>query len=77
MRLLKQGFTASYWAYSFGAAALTTTPLRMIVNGQTGSVTEIAPVVFVAANIVIGVIALGTMRLLLQGRLLPSPAPGR
>ena len=49
----------------------------MIANGQTGPVTEIAPVLFVAANIVIGVIALGTIRLLLQGRLLPSPAPGR
>lgn len=65
LRLLKQGFTASYWADSFGAAALATTPLRMIANGQTGPVTEIAPVLFVAANIVIGVIALGTIRLVL------------
>ena len=75
--LLKQPFNASYWAYTFGAAALTTTPLRMIAHGQTGPVTEIAPVLFVAANIVIGLIALGTIRLLLQGRLLPSPAPAR
>jgi tellurite resistance protein len=75
--LLKQKFTASYWAYTFGVAALTTTPLRMIAHGQTGPVTQIAPVLFVGANIVIGLIALGTIRLLLQGRLLPTPAPTR
>lgn len=75
--LLKQPFTASYWAYSFGVAALTTTPLRMIAHGQSGPVTQIAPVLFGAANIVIGLIALGTIRLLLQGRLLPKPAPAR
>jgi tellurite resistance protein len=73
--LLKQGFAANYWAYSFGAAALATTPLRMIAHGQTGPVTELAPVLFLGANIVIGLIALGTVRLLLQGRLLPRPAP--
>jgi tellurite resistance protein len=75
--LRKQPFSPSYWAYSFGVAALTTTPLRMIAHGQTGPVTEIAPVLFVGANIVIGLIALGTIRLLLQGRLLPAPATAR
>lgn len=75
--LLKQPFSASYWAYSFGVAALTTTPLRMIEHGQSGPVTEIAPVLFIGANIVIGLIALGTLKLLVQGRLLPSPAPAK
>lgn len=75
--LLKQPFSASYWAYSFGAAALTTTPLRMIANGQSGPATEIAPVLFLAANVVIGLIALGTIRLILQGRLLPTPVTTR
>lgn len=75
--LLKAPFSASYWAYSFGAAALSTTPLRMIAHGQTGPAAEIAPVLFVGANIVIGLIALGTIRLLLQGRLLPAPAAPR
>ena len=73
--LLKQPFSAAYWAYSFGAAALTTTPLRMIAHGETGPATQIAPILFIAANLVIGLIALGTIRLLLQGRLLPQPAP--
>jgi tellurite resistance protein len=75
--LRKQPYSPSYWAYSFGVTALTTTPLRMIAHGQTGPVTEIAPVLFAGANIAIGLIALGTIRLLLQGRLLPSPAPAR
>ncbi len=72
--LMKQPFSASYWAYSFGVAALTTTPLRMIAHGQSGPLTEIAPVLFLGANIVIGLIALGTIRLLLQSRLLPASA---
>jgi tellurite resistance protein len=75
--LLKQPFSAAYWAYSFGVAALATTPLRMIAHGQTGPATQIAPVLFLGANIVIGLIALGTIRLLLQGRLLPNSAPAR
>ena len=75
--LMKQPFSASYWAYTFGAAALTTTPLRMIANGETGPATQIAPGLFVAANIVITVIALGTIRLLLQGRLLTILSPTR
>ena len=72
--LLKAPFSASYWAYSFGVAALSTTPLRMIAHGESGPATDIAPVLFAAANIVIALIALGTVRLLLQGRLLPAPA---
>ena len=75
--LLKAPFSASYWAYSFGVAALTTTPLRMIAHGQIGPVTQIAPVLFVFANLVTGLIALGTLKLLVQGHLLPYPAAAR
>jgi tellurite resistance protein len=71
--LLKAPFTASYWAFTFGAAALAATPLRMIAHGDTGPATQLAPVLFIAANLTIGLIALGTIRLLLQGRLLPLP----
>ena len=73
--LLKQPFSAAYWAYTFGAAALTTTPLRMIARGETGPATQIAPALFVAANIVVALVAVGTLRLLFAGRLLPSSAP--
>jgi hypothetical protein len=50
---------------------------RMIARGQSGPVTEVAPVLCAGANIVIGLIALGSVQLLLQGRLLPSPSPAR
>jgi tellurite resistance protein len=70
--LLKQPFTASYWAYTFGAAALPTAPLRMIAHGETGAATELAPVLFGAANVAIGLVAINTIRLLLQGRIFPN-----
>ena len=72
--LLKQRFTASYWAFTFGAAALTTTPLRMIAHGDTGPAAQIAPVLFVGANVVILLVSVGTVRLLAGGRLLPAAA---
>lgn len=75
--LLKQPFAASYWAFTFGAAALPTAPLRMIAHGVAGPVAEMAPVLFIASNLVIGLTAVGTIRLLLQGRLLPSATPTR
>jgi tellurite resistance protein len=46
----------------------------MIERGATGAVASIAPFLFVGANIVVALIALGTVRLLLQGRLLPKTA---
>jgi tellurite resistance protein len=73
--LLKQPFSASYWAYTFGAAALPTAPLRMIAHGETGPATALAPVLFVAANVAIALVALNTIRLLLQGRLILNPSP--
>jgi tellurite resistance protein len=73
--LMKQPFTASYWAYTFAATALTTIPLRMIAHGQTGPATQIAQVLFLAANVVIALSALATIRLLLKGRLLRATAP--
>jgi tellurite resistance protein len=71
----QQPFAPSYWAFTFGATALASVPLRMIDRGSTGAATMVAPYVFVAANLVVGLIALGTLRLILRHQLLPSPAP--
>ena len=71
----QQPFAPSYWAFTFGAAALATVPLDMMERGATGAVASIAPYTFVAANIVVALIALATVRLMLQGRLLPKAAP--
>jgi len=74
----KQPFAASYWAFSFGATALATAPLRMIERGDVGPMAVLAPGLFVFANLVIAVLAIGTLYLLFVGQLLPAsaaPAP--
>jgi tellurite resistance protein len=70
----QQSFAPSYWAFTFGATALAAVPLDMMERGTTGAVASIAPYLFIAANIVVALVALGTLRLLLQGRLLPKAA---
>jgi tellurite resistance protein len=70
----KQPFAASYWGFSFGVTALATAPLRMIERGDIGPAAMLAPWLFVFANVVIGVLTIGTLYLLLVGRLLPAAA---
>ncbi|MFM0522460.1 MULTISPECIES: dicarboxylate transporter/tellurite-resistance protein TehA [Caballeronia] len=65
-------FTPSYWAFSFGAAALPTMAIRMVERGATGPMAWIAPVAFVLANVVIGLMVAGTVRAIVQGKLLPA-----
>jgi tellurite resistance protein len=43
-------------------------------RGTTEAVALIAPYIFVATNIVVGLIALATLRLMLKGQLLPKAA---
>ena len=78
LRLLRwirqQPFAPSYWAFTFGATALAAVPLDMMERGSTGAVASIAPYIFVAANIVVALIALATLRLMWQGQLLPKAA---
>jgi tellurite resistance protein len=72
--LFQQPFAASYWAFTFGIAALALSGLRLVERGMTGALAELAVLLFIGANIAIGSIALGTVRLLLRGKLLPPPA---
>jgi tellurite resistance protein len=65
----REAFAPSYWAFTFGATALATAPLRLIARGDAGAVAYLAPVLFVAANLVVGAIAVGTVWLLLRGQL--------
>jgi tellurite resistance protein len=67
----EQPFTASYWAFTFGLTALAAAPLRMAAHGDP-VMAALAPWLFGMANLGVLVIALGTLRLLLQGRLLPA-----
>lgn len=71
----QQPFAPSYWGFSFGVAALPTMAMRMAERGDTGPALWLAPTLFVAANLIIGILAVKTLALLVQGRLLPAAAP--
>ncbi len=62
--ITEQPFAPSYWAFTFGATALATAPLLMIEHGEDGAVASLAPYLFTAANLTVGLIAIGTLRLL-------------
>jgi len=68
----RQAFTPSYWAFSFGAAALPTMALRMVERGATGTIEWLAIGLFVATNLVIGLIVWNTVRVWIGGKLLPK-----
>jgi len=71
--IMQQPFAGSYWAFTFGLTALSTTALRMTARGDTGAISELAPVIFVLVNIALAIIAVGTLWLLVRGKLLPAP----
>ena len=68
-----QPFGTSYWAFSFGAAALASAVVRLALGGAPVEI-ALAPFVFGAANLLILTLAVQTLRLLVSGRLLPRPA---
>jgi len=72
--IMRQPFAASYWGFTFGISALATASLRLVGHGDTGPMALLAPYLFAGANVAIGVIALGTLRLIAQNRLIPAPA---
>jgi tellurite resistance protein len=72
--IMQQPFATSYWGFTFGITALATAPLRMVDHADTGAMTHLAPYLFVGANIAVGLIALCTLRLIVQRRLLPQAA---
>ncbi|WP_341316848.1 dicarboxylate transporter/tellurite-resistance protein TehA [Paraburkholderia sp. IMGN_8] len=68
----RQAFVPGYWAFSFGVGALPTMAMRMVERGAAGPLEWVAPVLFVAANLIIGVLAVKTLELLLRGKLFPT-----
>ena len=70
----KHPFAPSYWAFSFGVAALPTLAMRMVERGGSGPVEWLAPILFVLANVAIGTLVVKTLGLLLRGTLLPGVA---
>lgn len=70
--IFKQPFSAAYWSFTFGITAITLSSLRFVERGASGPIAAAAPYLFFAANVIIGVLALGTFWLLLRGRLIPA-----
>ncbi|WP_109126434.1 dicarboxylate transporter/tellurite-resistance protein TehA [Dyella sp. C11] len=68
-----QPFSAGYWGFTFGVTALATAPLRLIERGDTGPIALLAPYLFIGGNIVVVLMMVLTLKLLLQGKLVPPP----
>jgi tellurite resistance protein len=76
--ITRQPFAASYWAFTFGLAALAVDGVRFAARSTPGPISVAAPYLLGLVSIAIGAIALGTLWLLLQGRLIPlAAAPPR
>ncbi|MDQ0512988.1 dicarboxylate transporter/tellurite-resistance protein TehA [Ancylobacter amanitiformis] len=71
--ILREPLTPSYWAFTFGVTALATAPIRLVALGDAGTVTVLAPILFVFANVVVFIVAAVTLYRAVQGRLLPAP----
>jgi tellurite resistance protein len=71
--IMQEPFAPSYWAFTFGATALATAPLRLLGHGEGGAVGVVAPIVFILADLVVILVAAGTVRRAAQGRLIAAP----
>ncbi|MDR5771536.1 MULTISPECIES: dicarboxylate transporter/tellurite-resistance protein TehA [unclassified Caballeronia] len=70
----QQSFTPSYWAFSFGVAALPTMAIRMLERGAAGPLLWLAPASFIVANVVFASLVVGTVLALFKGKLFPIVA---
>ena len=59
----QQPFIPAYWGFSFGVTALGNMPMALQLRGESGPVAALAPLLFAASNLIIGGLALGSLRL--------------
>jgi tellurite resistance protein len=69
--VLKQPFSASYWAYSFGLTALATATIRMVGRSETGGIVELSLPIFIFVNAAIALLVILSVMALIRGRLFP------
>lgn len=72
--IMEQPFAASYWAFTFGLTAMAFDGLRFVERGADGLMLPLAYVLFALANISVAAIALGTVWLIIRGRLFAAPS---
>lgn len=71
--IAQQAFTPSYWGFSFALTALGQAPLIMLSRGASQPALALAPVLFVTANLVVGILLIATIKLVFSSRLSPGP----
>ncbi|MFC3692200.1 dicarboxylate transporter/tellurite-resistance protein TehA [Chenggangzhangella methanolivorans] len=64
--LREQAFSPAAWGYTFGVSALPLAAMRLTEKGAAAPAPEIAALAFVAANLIIGWIALRSLSLILR-----------
>ena len=73
--IVQQSFSPGYWAFTFGLTALSYDTMRFAERGGAPLFMRLAEGIFVVVNMLLAVIVIGTLVLLLQGRLLPQSSP--
>ncbi|MDB5539711.1 MAG: dicarboxylate transporter/tellurite-resistance protein TehA [Devosia sp.] len=73
MPWIARRFAPSLWAFSFGATALASASLVLASRGDAGAIAVVAVVGFVVANLLVVGLIVGTVALLVAGKLLPAP----
>lgn len=70
------GFSPSWWAFSFGLTAAPLAAIQLVGRGAPPVVEWIAVALFVFANLAIAALSAATVLRLAQGRLVPKPVAG-
>ena len=73
MPWIRQPFTLSYWAFTFGATAISTGTMRFAERGDDPVFTMLAPVLFTMSNVVIIGLSIASVLWVLRAK--PAPAP--
>ncbi|MCV3768270.1 dicarboxylate transporter/tellurite-resistance protein TehA [Rhizobium sp. TRM95796] len=70
--ILRQPFSASYWAFTFGLTSISTAGIRIASAGKDVIFEGLSVVLFVITNAGLIAICVGSILLLAQGRFLPA-----
>ena len=75
MPWIRQPFTLSYWAFTFGATAISTGTMRFAERGDDPVFTTLAPVLFAMSNVVIAGLSIASVLWALRATPAVAPAP--
>ncbi|OHV78680.1 dicarboxylate transporter/tellurite-resistance protein TehA [Rhizobium sp. LCM 4573] len=75
--VMKQRFSASYWAFTFGATSLATAGIKLGQRGADEPIPGLAKVAFGFANFTVGSIAIFSLLLLVRGQLFTAKRRAR